>query len=447
MFAVAWLSLAVLAQPSLESYGAKPCPEPRDWKSCPDASAAFRSALAAMEQKGEKQPAGRELLVGPFTYRLSQELLLDRAVSIRGESGGWVNGRSRLLFDPGVNGVRVRAAKVVLEDLVIQSSEGRCRKKEDWREGRCRSSSSGVILEAQAHLARVYVTQFPGHGFQVSADKHRTPPTNANGWVMIDCQAVKNSGHGLATEGGDANAGLTLRFQATNNGGWGIHERSFLGNTHLGCGISSNDTGGVFSDKKAARNLFLGCYVESGKIGGRVQLKYPSIWVSGWGTPEGDALWLRDGAFSGGRWAAENNLDPNDTVRLQLGSPNVPHAALELHSSKDRQPYRLEHDVPEVGWWAWRHGMMDGRVPLALSGTDAAGGPGQAWLPNGALIGNKAQRRSVTVGALPERPNKGDVVLAADPEKEGWLGRVCVDPGDPEKRRLPKWRRFGKLEE
>lgn len=438
------VAAGLASQPTVARFGAEPCANPKKWKECPDAWPAFRAALDSMADPSERKPGGRALRIGPHTYRLSKTLIIDRSLTLLGETG-LAHGRSRLLFDPGVGGLIIRGSTPALRDLVIQSSEGRCLSKSEHREGRCRSGSTGVTIEGPARLEGVYVTQFAGHGFHITADKHREAPSNANGWLLVDCQAVKNGGHGLAVEGGDTNAGLSLRFNASNNGGWGIFEHSFLGNTHVACGLASNDTGAVLADKRAARNLFIGCYVESGRIGGRLDVSYPSLWISGWGTPNGDGLFLRDGAFAGGRWRAENARDPKDTVTLALGS-TVPRAALELESNADRHPYRLEHGVPSAGWWGLRHAMADGRVPFAFSGAGADEEPGVAWMPNGLLVGQGKSRRRVSVASSPTKPRKGDVVLFEDPAAEGWIGKVCVDPSGSDGKG-PKWKRFGRLEE
>lgn len=445
MFSSLLLSLALAGQPSVADFGAKPCADPRQWKKCPDAWPAFRAAIDGMALEGEpeKNRGGSVLRVGPHTYRLSKNLVLDRGVQLRGESGSWVNGRSKLLFDPGA-GLRVGTGRPVVQDLVIQSAEGRCRRPAQIKDGRCKTATDGVVIESRTHFERVYVTQFSGNGFRISADKHREISTNANGWMLVDCQAEKNSGSGLVVEGGDSNAGLTLRFQATNNGGWGIVERSFLGNTHVACGISSNEKGAVFSDKRGARNVFLGCYVENGKISADVKLRYPSAWLGGWGKPEGDALFLDDGVLGGGRWRIVNALDGENVVQAAFGSANMPRVLLEISSSTDDHPHRLEHGIPAPGWWGLRHANLDGRTSLAFSGAGAEDGPGQLWAPNGLIVGSEKHRRRITTGKDPERPRKGDVVLALDPEKDGWLGKVCVDPGDG--KTPPRWRRFGKLE-
>ena len=91
---------------------------------------------------------------------------------------------------------------------------------------------------------------------------------------------VGNKGDGVYCQGGDANAGIGIALNIMGNGGWGINDQSFLGNTWIAChtpgnGNWSTGVGGPYRAPGGgnSRTLFLGCYSESDQAPSQVGVR------------------------------------------------------------------------------------------------------------------------------------------------------------------------------
>jgi len=83
----------------------------------------------------------------------------------------------------------------------------------------------------------------------------------------------------LLVDGADVNAGVVTALDCSSNGGWGINDSSFLGNTYVACHVDGNTLGSYRSDDPNARNVFVGCYSEGGWPASSIA--FPSIVVGG----------------------------------------------------------------------------------------------------------------------------------------------------------------------
>jgi hypothetical protein len=101
----------------------------------------------------------------------------------------------------------------------------------------------GVVVRGTAILNRIYVENFGGNGFKISAAAGGNG--NANVWRMYDCTAKFCGRAGLYIDGPDVNAGVNIGFDATRNGTYGIYDSSFLGNQHIGFHLEGNNLVGV----------------------------------------------------------------------------------------------------------------------------------------------------------------------------------------------------------
>lgn len=70
---------------------------------------------------------------------------------------------------------------------------------------------------------------------------------NANSWMVSGLRLQQNGKHGLYVSGADANAGLAIAVDASSNLRSGIYDASFLGNTYLACHVASNGSAGLVS--------------------------------------------------------------------------------------------------------------------------------------------------------------------------------------------------------
>jgi hypothetical protein len=169
-------------------------------------------------------------------------------------------------------------------------------------------TSHGILMEATSHLAGVLISGFDGDGIHIDADVTRTPPTNANQWRIDGGAAIGNNGVGLFVRGGDANAGVAVRFDSVGNKGGNYMDSSFLGNTYIACHsdrsndgpgtpdlpVESYESGWTHSSTpphvstppeqiRSNKSLYLNCYEENGQA---AKLGLNSMWLGG----EGEAV-------------------------------------------------------------------------------------------------------------------------------------------------------------
>lgn len=87
---------------------------------------------------------------------------------------------------------------------------------------------------------------------------------NADHWHVDTLRVNENLGHGFHTLGPRSNAGVAIKLDATTNGGVGVWEEGYLGNSYLACHTSLNRLGSYVKPSSADNNrtIFLGCYAE-----------------------------------------------------------------------------------------------------------------------------------------------------------------------------------------
>ncbi len=175
-----------------------------------------------------------------------------RPVVLRGEMADWGRG-TRLRFPAGVQAMSIRAPRSRLEDIAV-IGPGR---------GTGAAIARAVLVEAQCELRRFTVYQFNGTGIEISADRNRTPPTNANNWFMERC-FVKSCGlHGIYVHGGDTNNGVAIATSVTDCLGHAVWDDSFLGCQWLGGHVDATQGQDAYRAERGSRRaLFLGCYSE-----------------------------------------------------------------------------------------------------------------------------------------------------------------------------------------
>lgn len=269
----------------------------------------------------------------------------------------------------------------------------------------------GIIVLGPVHLDDVYVSRFPGNGIHISAGAQREPPTNANAWRLIGGKSHDNVGHGLYTDGPDTNAGIAIGFRANSNGGFGILDSSFLGNTYLGCPTASNKLGSIRLESGSGSQA-IGCYVESG-TNAAPQVARRSLWIGSMSKPEGAGgtfgmgTILDDGVLSG-EWVVENIVDPMLRAVMNLGSRTSPRTLFELFAKSpdpalnSNKGLRL---VYEAGWWRLEYAS---RLVLGISTERAVEGSGHVWAPGGLLVGERAARKMIMPdGTVISAPEKG----------------------------------------
>ena len=140
---------------------------------------------------------------------------------------------------------------------------------------------TGILFRAAATVRDCTILNISGDGIQVIANTGGTPATNANGSTIDTVFIQSINGHGLYVQGPDANACAFKGLNISYFRGWGVYDSSFLGNAHVGHQVVSSLTplGGYLSDNPNARNIFIGCYSESGT--GLTNIAAPAMWLGG----------------------------------------------------------------------------------------------------------------------------------------------------------------------
>ena len=243
-----------------------------------DCWAALNAALTSRNFPYSRSPS---VYFPSGKYLFNQAIELKEAVRLYGDGSGQAGAGSALIqFPAGVMGIVVNHAKVgatgaessIIEGLTLIGTLGPT------------NSSHGIWLRARAVLRDLNINYFSGDGIHIVATALATDPNltgNANNFRIESCVVTFNGQNGIFAAGGDVNAGLVTGVSATNNGGWGIYDGSFLGNTYVGCHTESNKLGAYKSDSPDARNMFLGCYSEADQS--HSNLTFPAMVVGAWG--------------------------------------------------------------------------------------------------------------------------------------------------------------------
>ncbi len=120
-------------------------------------------------------------------------------------------------------------------------------------------TACGIDAGERVIIEHCVIQNFSAHGINIVAS---VPGGNANNWYINKVRVYSNNGHGIFTYGTDVNAGTCISASVSTNGGWGIWDSSFLGNTWVGAHAETNGLGPYHCDNQNARNIWIGCYSE-----------------------------------------------------------------------------------------------------------------------------------------------------------------------------------------
>lgn len=245
--------------------------------------AAFNTAIEAMSSPlvaDTTTPYGRTLLVPPGRYRLSQSLVLTRAVKLVGAVGSGRVGDAVLLPDAGIVAIVVEATDPPVRASAGRRGEGSLIERL-WIEAGAPTAAGtagtgaggagdgadvtavpGVWLRARAALRDCAIVGFPGDGMLLDATTEGDP-FEGDGWEVVGCRVEACGGHGLFARGGSA--GCCTLLLTVGNGGWGILDDSARGNTYLQCRAAANGEGAFAASGGGNRSQFLGCMSDVGQ--------------------------------------------------------------------------------------------------------------------------------------------------------------------------------------
>ncbi len=249
-----------------------------------DMHAAFKAAHDSFDETGDNR-YGAQITVPRGIYFLSATWVIEKRVIIKGEGHGEQSDTagSQLFFPADTHGIRLHssvtddspagtsAAHSVIEDIGVYCND---------RGGS--SSGHGIFATCNVYLNRVGVRQFAGHGIAIIANGSGQVGS-ANKWQVSHCFVKSVDGDCFHVDGSDTNAGFCLGCDFSDSPtGWGIYEFSTLGNTYIGCHMSSSGLGCI-KTRANASNVFLGTYVEQAGGKGHEIVK-PSFALGGIGS-------------------------------------------------------------------------------------------------------------------------------------------------------------------
>lgn len=249
-----------------------------------DDLAAFNAAIASIVNNAASPPysGGNTILVPQGTYYLSGQLSISKQIILRGvttpDGNAWSG--SILKFATGTTGIRIYdyrtspvgtdAGGTTIENLTIRTTRNTA-----VQEANCH----GVHADTRFTVRNCVVTYFGDCGINIVATSGGSPNGNANNWRIDNVRCAENGYDGLYVDGADTNAGVAVRLDCSSNLRHGIFDSSFLGNTYVGCHTASNGNVSYKTDNSNARNMFLGCYAESGQ--GAAEFVSPTSVVGG----------------------------------------------------------------------------------------------------------------------------------------------------------------------
>lgn len=225
---------------------------------------ALLSAIAALPAQGGA------ITVPPGVYNIGSTVQLKKCVHLKGAGSGQAGGEvTRLKWPDNTTGFVVNTGTTdaadgagaadgsVIEGIhLIGTTFGS-------------TSGHGIHLRSRAQIRNCQVEAFGLDGIHIEASVSGSDLGgtlgNANNWYVETCWVQQNNRHGLYCVGSDANSGMGQAVSASNNGGWGIYDASFLGNAFVGCHTEANRGGAYHADNANAASVFIGCYSESGQ--------------------------------------------------------------------------------------------------------------------------------------------------------------------------------------
>ena len=411
-----------------------------------DCLGAFNAAIASFSTVLDNifYSMGGTITVPPGKYYLSDTLIIARNVKLigAGSPGGNDEGITQLVFAQNKTGIlcvdyrdsptNKQGTYLVIQDIQLSPKTAGG------------TTGHGVWLKTTARLINVMATGWPENGINIVASTSLVPASNANLWYLSGCTTSANGGHGLYAQGADANAGNCYAHNSVSNGGWGIWDASFLGNTYVGCHTDSNVLGAYKSDNVNARNLFINCYSESGGQPAS-DISYPATVLfgllgSGINSTAPYMYTNISGIISQGQFST-------GTMNLNVGLSNTNSTQQSFPDTGGSFSWTQSRVLGRVGYkWANlgaptffnlydQNATPTNGYARDLSTTQGAIGVSQYY------FGESNQMKLRALGsAAPVSGNylQGDIVWNLAPTSGGYIGGVCTVAGSP-----GTWATFG----
>jgi hypothetical protein len=206
------------------------------------------SCLRAVAQQGFGYGWGGNRLYIPKGHYFLGTTTLDLTASlvIEGDSNGLPSGGASILrWSPNTTGIRVQGGGTIGADAT---------KPTDYTTGTslvrglhliggyshgatAEGEFHGIHMRVMAAVEDCFIRGFQGDGIHIRGDVGFGNNTNLSCVTRSSIEMCRN---GIYLQGGDANACSFFHVNANSNRQWGFLDRSFLGNTFIGCHSATN---------------------------------------------------------------------------------------------------------------------------------------------------------------------------------------------------------------
>jgi len=305
-------------------------------------------------------------------------------------------------------------------------------------------------------ITNVWTDSFRRNGIRIAAAIGSGGVTegNANLWYLSDVSCLRNGGDGLYIDGADANAGLALKVNCSNNLGYGIVESSFLGNTYIGCHTDGNTLGSIVTDGATNSSVFIGCYAETGEA----SIIAPSLMIGGLNssservTAASTGLVLNGSASFRGSYK-HINAKGTQTVGGSVGKNDTSLSAFTWGASSETvttDAWKLKFLSTENAW-VIQYADAVAFEPIRYLNSAATlytdkglTGPvfqnGYGIRNFGDAAGSAKVRLLAALAPVSGTYQVGDIVYNNAPAAGGTIGWVCTTAGTP-----GTWKTFGAI--
>ena len=394
---------------------------------------------------------GPRLSIPPGSYFLSGPLDLKRAVILEGDSTGRGGAQtSVLLFAENSHGIIIERAGTIagersesrptgaadgtiIRNLAIQSRGG--------------SKGHGIWAKARFTAQEVMILAFGDDGYHIHAAAGASGAIagNANCFQIIGGRVERCKGSGVSISGPDANAGLIQNVDCSHNGGWGFWDNSFLGNTYVACHAAENRQGAYFSGGESARNVYVGCYSESGQPPSNI--KSPALVVGGLLASGVEGSGARIEAHRG--YLASTNGFYSERAGLTV-VVNADPANGDILTAGDAATslfWRLRKTGADL---RFDYGNLDAAIVYSITGPQTKSSFGRregvphVFSVQKLGLGNGPDARLFHCGGGAPTSGyyaRGERIFYSAPSAGGREGVVCVESGEP-----GVWKEFGSIE-
>lgn len=359
---------------------------------------------------------------GARQYYFTHTLRCVRGVRLVGVAGWGKVFATKLLFPPGVPGIRIEFDSI--DPATGLAIDGRGSSVERlWVAGDPKTTTvaDGITMLGTAGVINCRVSDFTGCGVHViGLGINATPRSGSDLWNLTEVRVDGCKSHGLFVEGQDANQGVAYHCDFSNNAGWGVLDSSFLGNKYDACHFSNNAGGAAKTTNGNQYGMFDTCYAEQNQpkaeirppvqIHGGLLGKWQALPVC---SIQSDTVGIAE-YFAGAK--ANNELDPANKVFAQLGSANLGATWFSFGIIGNSQYWRGRYDqIPGTGGgWAyfnfaasgigtpWR--FCDSGAPEWFQAQQGA----KTWIENGYFLGKPTVRVGFDTGTAPPTTGTAD---------------------------------------